>query len=170
MMRPRHFRRTVVMTVFGLAVLSSGASAQAIAPEITQVDDSFTFTSRLCEFPLHVTTRLTGTETAVFDRQGDVIRTLLHNDLYAVWTNPLSGRSVIERDHLFAVVYQDLRSFDIGLNYHLSLPSGRVVLVDAGRLEYRSGGEILFEAGRHPIEDGDVTALCAGAPITPKRQ
>jgi hypothetical protein len=161
MMRPRHFRRAVVMTVFGLAVLSSGGSAQAVAPRITHFDDSFTFTSHLCEFSIHVVTRLTGTETAVLDRHGDVIRTLLHNNLYAVWTNPLSGRSVIERDHLFAVVYPDLRSFDIGLNYHLSLPGGRVVLVDAGRLGYRSSGGILFEAGRHPIEDGNVTALCA---------
>ena len=106
----------------------------AAVPEITRFDDSFVFTSHLCAFPIHVTTRLTGTQTQMFDRRGHVIRTPLRKDVYAIWTNRLSGRSVIERDHLFAVVYPDLSAWDIGLNYHLSLPSGRVILVDAGRL------------------------------------
>ena len=158
---PRHIRSAVATIVLVLALLGSIGSANAAVPKITHFDDSFTFTSHLCAFPIHVTTRLRGTQTLMFDQHGHVIRTLLHNDLYAVWTNQRSGSSLIERDHLFAIVYPDLSSRDIGLNYHLSLPTGRVVLVDAGRLVGDSDQNIVFEAGKHPIEDGDVAALCS---------
>jgi hypothetical protein len=41
------------------------------------------------------------------------------------------------------------------------LPSGRTVLIDAGKLLFDNDGNLLFEAGNHQFEDRDVGALCA---------
>jgi hypothetical protein len=73
----------------------------------------------------------------------------------------LSGKSLIESDHEFAFVQADNSAWDIGLSFHLSLPGGRVVLVDAGKIEADSEQNIVFEAGKHPIAAGDVAAVCA---------
>jgi hypothetical protein len=161
-MRSRHRRLAArsVLLIIALVVTSTGY-AQAAAPRIEPVDESSRFTLNFCPFPVRATSRFTGTQTLFFDKRGNVERTLLHVTTFATWTNPRSGSSLIERDHLFAIVHPDLSSWDIGLNYHLSLPSGRVILVDAGKLVYDADQNIVFEAGRHPIEDGDVAALCA---------
>jgi hypothetical protein len=149
-----------VLLIVALVVTSTGY-ARATAPRIERVDESSSFTLNFCPFPIRATSRFTGTQTLYFDKRGNVERTLLHLYTFATWTNPRSGQSLIERDHLFAIVYPDLSSWDIGLNYHLSLPRGRVILVDAGKLVGDADQNIVFEAGRHPIEDGDVAAMCA---------
>ena len=50
--------------------------------------------------------------------------------------------------------------YEFGLNFHIRLPSGRTVLIDAGKLFF-DDGELVFEAGKHQVQDGDVSAFCA---------
>jgi hypothetical protein len=163
MRHPHHF-----LAKLGLLLLTIGAistltgPALAMAPEIKPVDDSFSFTLDFCRFPIEATTRITGTETHFFDEQGNVLRDVLHLFAYAVWTNPRSGKSVIERDHLTSVIFADDEGFaEIGLNFHVSLPGGRTVLIDAGKVVFDSEGDVVFQAGKHQIEDGDVGGVCA---------
>ena len=93
---------------------------------------------------------------------GNVTEDVIHFFVYAVWKNPDSGRSVIEQDHLMSMVPPDDQGFlELGLNFHLSLPSGGTVLIDAGKLHFDNEGNLVFEAGNHQFEDGDFGALCA---------
>lgn len=157
----RHLPASVIVSVLTLGIVATLAgSALAAAPEIKPIDDTFTFTVDICRFPIEAVTRITGTETLFFDDRGDVSRDVLHLFASAVWTNPGSGKSVIEQDHLSGVV-TEAGFLEIGLNFHLSLPGGRTVLIDAGKLVFDEDGNILFQAGKHQFEDGDVGAVCA---------
>ena len=76
------------------------------------------------------------------------------------WTNPRSGEYLVERSRVRAVIEQDGGFYEFGLNFHIRLPSGRTVLIDAGKLFFDDGG-LVFEAGKHQVQDGDVAAFCA---------
>ena len=163
----RGLRRTaavsiVSLVIVGTSVVASGTSVAA-APEIKPVDDAFSFAvDGVCSFPIRVRTHITGTELLFHDAQGNVTEDVIHLNVYGVWRNRDSGKSVIERDHLTGVVLPDDQGFlELGLNFHLSLPSGRTVLIDAGNLHFDSEGNLVFEAGNHQFEDGDFGALCA---------
>jgi hypothetical protein len=152
----------VVMVGLVLTLLSQSTAAGAATPNMQRVDDSFSFKAPFCPFPIRVATRITGTETLFFDNQGKQVRDVLNLFVYAVWRDPATGKSIIESDHVHNTVYPNDQGFDIvGLNFHLSYPGGGLVLVDAGRLVSDSDGNLLFEAGRHPIQDGNVSALCS---------
>jgi hypothetical protein len=43
----------------------------------------------------------------------------------------------------------------------VKLPSGGVILQDAGRLTYDPNGDLTFEAGNHMLTDGDTARVCA---------
>ena len=163
----RNLRRLISVSIastliVGILALSPGTSVAA-APEIKPVDDTFTFTIQgICSFPIRVRTHITGTELLFMDAAGNVTEDVIHFFVYAVWKNPDSGRSVIEQDHLMSMVPPDDQGFlELGLNFHLSLPSGGTVLIDAGKLHFDNEGNLVFEAGNHQFEDGDFGALCA---------
>lgn len=161
MRNPHHLLAKVILLLLTsgiVAALTGPALAQA--PEMKPVDDSFSFTPDICPFPIEATGKLTGRETLFFDDQGNVSQDVFHLFFSGVWTNPRTGKSVIERDHLTSVVFPDGGFAELGLNFHLSLPSGRTVLIDAGKLVFDDGG-IVFQAGKHQFEDGDVAAVCA---------
>jgi len=48
----------------------------------------------------------------------------------------------------------------VGLNWDFKLPSGRTVAIDAGRLIFDAEGNIIFEAGKHQVEDTEFQILC----------
>jgi hypothetical protein len=163
MLHARRLVSTSVALAIVAVLLNVAGSASAAAPTIKPIDDTFSFTFRgLCSFPIRVKTHVTGTEIIFTDSQGNQTIDANHVFVYAVWKNPLSGKTVIESDHLDGVILPDDQGFmELGLNFHLQLPSGPVVLIDAGRLVFDSEGNLLFEAGNHQFEDGDVGALCA---------
>jgi hypothetical protein len=158
-------RRLVAPAAWVIAIVSilgvMAGPARAIAPEHTRVDDSFAFTNHFCSFPIRVATTITGTETLFFDAHGDVLRDELHLFVSAVWRNAGSGKTVIESDHVHNVIYADESSAIMGLNFHLSLPDGRPVLIDAGKLIFGPAGDLTFEAGNHQATDGAFAALCS---------
>ena len=122
------------IAIVSLAGAMMAPPAMAMAPERSRVDDSFAFTNHFCSFPIRVPTTITGTDTLFFDAQGNVLRDELHLFVSAVWRNPASGKSVIEGDHVHNVFYEEDGFAIMGLNFHLSLPHGRTVLIDAGKL------------------------------------
>jgi hypothetical protein len=158
-------RRLIAPAAWTVAILSiigvMAAPAGAMAPESTRVDDSFAFTNHFCSFPIRVTTTITGTETLFFDAHGDVLRDELHLFVAAVWRNAGSGKTVTESDHVHNVIYADESFAIMGLNFHLSLPDGRTVLIDAGELIVGPDGDLTFEAGNHQATDGAFAALCS---------
>ncbi len=163
MRNARRFIVTPVTVLLAAALLNLSGVASASAPQIKPIDDTFSFTAGdICPFAIRVRTHITGRELLFTDQQGNPSLDVNHLVVYAVWRNPLSGKTVIERDHLSGVILPNDEGFlEIGLNFHLSLPSGSTVLIDAGRLVFDIDGNIVFQAGNHEFEDRDVGALCA---------
>jgi hypothetical protein len=163
MLHVRRLVATSIAVVIAAVFLNVSAGASASTPTIKPIDDTFSFTFRgVCSFPIRIRTHLTGTEIILTDREGNPTIDANHLFVYAVWKNPLSGKTVIESDHLDGVLLPDDAGFlELGLNFHLQLPSGPVVLIDAGRLVFDGDGNLLFEAGNHQFENGDFGALCA---------
>jgi hypothetical protein len=157
--------RTVrVAVAFACTVLALGVHegvAAATAPTITPVHETFGFTSHLCSFPVEVTTHAQGLDVQYFDAQGNPTREVLHRTFTGTWTNPHSGTYLVERSRLTTVFPRNGGFLEIGLNFHLRLPEGRTVLIDAGKLSFDDEGQLVFDAGKHQVEEEDVGAFCA---------
>ena len=157
-------RRLVAPAAWTVAIISivgvMAAPARAMAPERARVDDSFTFTNHFCGFPVQVNERAHGSEIQYFDSAGNPTHDVLLQTVTGTWTNPRSGEYLVERSRVRAVIEQDGGFYEFGLNFHIRLPSGRTVLIDAGKLFFDDGG-LVFEAGKHQVQDGDVAAFCA---------
>src|SRR3954470_9671874 len=94
MKRASQLRMSVVLLLLVGIVSGFSGTALAAAPEINPLDDTFGFTLDICRFPIEATTTITGIETLFYDNQGNILRDVLHLNVYAVWTNPRSGKSV----------------------------------------------------------------------------
>jgi hypothetical protein len=154
------FRAFGLLLAIGLWLTVLSGSAFATAPRITPINDSFSFTSDFCTFPVQVAETAQGFEIQYFDAAGNPTRDVLLLTLTGTWTNPQSGEYLVERSRVENVIPQDGGFYEIGLNFHIRLPSGRTVLIDAGKLFF-DDGELVFEAGKHQAQDGDVAAFCA---------
>jgi hypothetical protein len=154
------FRAVGLLLVTGLLLSVLGGSASATAPRITPISDSFSFTSHFCGFPVRVNERAQGSEIQYFDRAGNPTHDVLLQTVTGTWTNPRSGEYLVERSRVRALIEQDGGFYEFGLNFHIRLPSGRAVLIDAGKLFF-DDGELVFEAGKHQVQDGDLTEFCA---------
>jgi hypothetical protein len=153
---------SILVVALAAATLTVGLNGVAFAtePTITPVDDSFSFTSDLCPFPVHVTTHAQGIDIQYYDASGDPTSEALLRTFTGRWTNRATGSYLVERSRLRTVFPEDGGFLEIGLNFHIRLPSGRTVLIDAGKLFF-DDGELVFEAGKHQVEEGDVQAFCA---------
>ncbi len=160
MRKRRYVSVAIAFVTIALVVGILGGVASATAPKITPVDDTFSFTSHLCPFPVEVTTHATGTDIQYFDAEGNPTREVLLRTFTGTWTNPRSGTYLVEHSRLTTLFPEDDGFLEIGLNFHIRMPDGRTVLIDAGRLVF-DDGELVFEAGKHQVEDGDVAAFCA---------
>jgi hypothetical protein len=155
-------RGAFLVVALASVTLAGGLNGVAFAtePMITPVDDSFSFTSNLCPFPVHVRTHEQGIDVQYYDASGDPTSEALLRTFTGRWTNRATGAYLVERSRLRTVFPEDGGFLEIGLNFHIRLPSGRTVLIDAGKLFF-DDGELVFEAGKHQVEEGDVDAFCA---------
>jgi hypothetical protein len=48
----------------------------------------------------------------------------------------------------------------MGVSWQFRIPGGGLVLVETGRIVYDEDGNVVFEAGPHPVVDGATEALC----------
>jgi len=118
-------------------------------------EDSVSFViDDFCDFPIEVSEHIQGTAWFFFDQSGNIVRTNAHVAFQETWTNPDLGKSLIERETVNFPGDPATETFGVvGLNWHFKLPSGRTVAIDAGRLIFDAEGNIIFEAGKHQVED-----------------
>jgi hypothetical protein len=160
MKKLRYLRAAIALATTVVAVGVLGGAASASAPTITPIHDTFRFTSDLCSFPVQVIERAQGLDMQYFDAQGNPTREVVHLMLSGTWTNATSETYLVERSRVTNVLPEAGGFSEIGLNFHLRLPNGRTVLIDAGKLVI-DDGEVVFEAGKHQVEDGHLAAFCA---------
>jgi hypothetical protein len=112
-----------------------------------------------------------GTEdfTVYVDDSGEVVKVLVRNRATDVFTNSVSGKTVVNRG-VFQQLFVRIGDTDefthslTGYRFMATSPGRGVVLQDVGRIEYVGDEEdIVFLAGQHHVPDGPEAeeAFCA---------
>jgi hypothetical protein len=157
---------TAVGLAFLVTVLGVGLNtsiAVAAQPQIERFEDSADFViDDLCSFSIDVSEHVEGVHKIFVNQQGDVIRETFHVAFQGTWTSEASGKSLIEQETLNQTFDPANETLTVlGLNWHFKLPSGRTVVIDAGRLIFDAEGNIIFEAGKHQVEDTHLQIVCS---------
>ncbi len=161
MRRPLRFLVLPVLLAVTWALLAP-APAGAASPERERFHDrvSIVFAAgELCAFPARLREDARGVISRFFDQQGNLVRERVHVSFQGVFshgTKFLSERETLNITFDFST--DTVRV--VGLNWHVKLPSGRTVVIDAGRLVFDHEGDLVFKAGRHDVEDEGLGIIC----------
>jgi hypothetical protein len=160
-------------TVAGLMVTAilwgaSTAPAVAAAPVTTPLLVNVSMEPAVCDFPLRVEFTVEGRITRFFDRDGELVRRVVHvQESDAVFTNLATGATV-ERDRIanFRQVHNDELNLADEVTFSgafliIKTPGEPGAIVDAGRhtLDLPSR-EVVFSAGPKPFVDDGWAVLC----------
>lgn len=85
-----------------------------------------------------------------FDRQGNIVRAIVHNNYDATIT--ANGKTITERDTWTSFFHED-GSRDVGLTVHIQGPGG-IVVRDAGQIVRDSADNVLYTRGPHEQLNG----------------
>jgi hypothetical protein len=103
------------------------------------------------------------------DRAGNEDSRKMHFQFHSFYYNSVTGEGFAETEtgtDVFDVQTGEETSH--GLSYHVTVPGEGAVLVQAGTVVYDEDGNVVFEAGPHPVEEKDFGKLCeALAPDQP---
>jgi hypothetical protein len=154
----------------GVCLLGFAAPASATPP------DRFSFPEEgsdphflQCDgFEIALTTTGTASGTVFFDDAGEVIKILVRHRVRDVFTNSVTGKTVVNRG-VFQETFTPIEGTDdftatvTGFRFMGTFPGEGVVLQDVGRFEETSDGEILFVAGQHDLlpETAEPAVICA---------
>lgn len=150
-----------------LLVLGTTAPAQAAQPDISHysVQSSYTLSAMndigcSTDFTIQVTGTDKIVEQTFFDKSGTPTKHVVHDQFRG--TESAKGVTLLSSED--ATITDNLVTGTetwVGQPLKISLPSGGVVIRDAGRLVYNADGTIAVEHGPHPFLDGNVAAYCA---------
>jgi hypothetical protein len=112
-----------------------------------------------CGFPIEVSFQFHAAITDFFDASGTFLGAIVEQNL--VGTDTANGHTLSETDSY--VDHYDAQGGDrlTGLSVHIRLLGGRVLIRDAGNLQFDAEGNVVFVRGPHPLLEGDTAALCA---------
>ena len=106
-----------------------------------------------------------------YDRDGDIVRTVIHNWGVDRLYSPETGKSFSGRfaqgatiDWVKGIVWTEYQGVQAthGTVFRIAVPGAGVVFLDAGTYEFHlATGDILFQAGPKQFQEGDFTGLCA---------
>jgi hypothetical protein len=163
-------RRLLLSVIVGFAVLGFAVPASATPP------DRFSFPEEdadphflQCDgFEIALTTTGTENGTIFFDNSGEVIKVIVHHRVRDVFTNSVTGKTVVNRG-VFQETFTPIEGTDdftatvTGFRFMGTFPGQGLVLQDVGRFEETSDGEILFVAGQHDLltEAAEPAVICA---------
>jgi len=169
---------TVAAVAVSMALVTGTASADSakVATGTFPIEDHFVleFESATCGFPITLDTTGTGHFTALLDDQGLNVRVNVHERTLGT----LSANGIVLRDQVasnsvvrFSATGPSTMK-EVGLGVKESFLDGGVVIMDRRHLLWNydpiaqeTVGDPLFEAGQHPLVNGDIDALCAA--LTP---
>jgi hypothetical protein len=154
----------ILGTVLASAVLAGSAAAIPPESEVVGFTGQTSVLAAGCGFP--IVEHLEGSlrRTTHFDRDGVDVRvheTITHGVFSATLTANGKSLEAIAPFPLSVDLVTGTVTF-VGLRLRVDVPRARPILLDAGRVVLDGTmGEIAFEAGQHPLFDGDTTELCA---------
>jgi hypothetical protein len=142
-----------VALLLGALALVFIPAAAADVPTIERFSIDFAIAdAEICDFPVALSGR--GDFLSKTFADGRFQAHIYEHDVLTA-----NGKTIVG-DETFNVFEREIGDVIVGLFTRSYLPSGGVVVIEAGRL-VRRDGEIVFEAGPHPLVHGDTTALCA---------
>jgi hypothetical protein len=147
-----------------MAVLLLGATANAVPPERTRYADLpadyiVTGAESGCGFDIHIVGVDKVSITDYFDKQGNFVREVFHDDF--VGTESANGVTLNSSEHATITDYADGSEKWTGQPMKVTLPSGKQVTKDVGKLVYDSDGNLAVVHGPHPYTQGDIADYCA---------
>lgn len=164
-------RRLLLSVIAGCcAVLGFAAPASATPPERFSFPEEGSDPHFLqCDgFEIALTTTGTGSVTVFFDDSGEVIKVLVRHRVRDVFTNSVTGKTVVNRgvfQETFTLIEgtDDFTTTVTGFRFMGTFPGEGLVLQDVGRFEESPDGEILFVAGQHDLltEAAEPAVICA---------
>jgi hypothetical protein len=146
-----------IAALAGACTLALATAAQAAQPARSPISVSESFdvpAGELCDFRYLLTATATGTKTVFGNRvEQHVVELVTH-------TNADTGFTLTERDQLNLTIYPDGSSKQVGVEWHLRDPSGKLVLVQAGQLVFGPTGDLVKAT---PHVDADFASVACPA-------
>lgn len=165
-------RRMTLIALTALAVLISlvaASMASAAAPVIVEKNNSFT--RHFANLPECEGSGFTHTEdyqvtrsvTQFYDREGTLVREVLHIRFVGTATNDETGKTLPITGTRHLVFADDGTFTETGVLRHVTVSGEGIVLHESGRVVWppEEGLAPLFVAGPHQLSEGDVAAFCA---------
>lgn len=163
-------RRLLLPVIAGCAVLGFAAPASATPPERFSFPEEGADPHFLqCDgFEIGLTTTGTTNVTVFFDDAGEVIKVLFRTRVRDVFTNSVTGKTVVNRG-VFQETFTPIEGTDdftatvTGFRFMGTFPGEGLLLQDVGRFVESPDGEILFVAGQHDLltETAEPAVICA---------
>ena len=165
-------RRMTLIALTALAVLISlvaASLASAAAPVTVEKNESFTrhFANLPdCEgsgFTHTEDYQITRSVTEFYDREGTLVREVLHIRFVGTATNDETGKTLPITGTRHLVFASDGTFIETGVLRHVTVSGDGIVLHQSGRVVWppEEGLAPLFVAGPHELLEGDVAAFCA---------
>ena len=155
----RASRRLIAVGAVALvAALAAAMPAGATQPSRGTFDSTDSFTdTEVCAaapwgFDVFVLEHEYGFFDVFFDKQGNVVKVIVHNNYDATIT--ANGKTIHERDTSTTFFYPD-GSREAGLTVHIQGPGG-IVQLDAGQIVRDADGNVLYTHGPHPQLSGET--------------
>jgi hypothetical protein len=164
--------RTRVTGIVAIAVVAAAlAFAGSVSAQRQPSVGSFTFTdvnvdpglSATCGFTVTETDTTAGRFEVFFDSTGTPVRVEVEEHYTGFFS--ASGLTVDTAGATLSIFDLNGGETDAGINIRVSLPGGRILYIDRGRLVFDDDGNLVSEAGPHPSLHGDIDGLCAA--LTP---
>jgi hypothetical protein len=156
-------RLAILGTVLASTVFTGSAAAVPPVSEVFVLTGQTFELDAGCGFPIIEHLEGSIRRTTYFDAAGNEVRvheTITHGVFSATLT--ANGKS-LESISPFPLHVDRVTGVTtiVGLRLRVDVPRARPILLDAGRVVIDGTGEIVFEAGQHPLFDGNTTELCA---------
>jgi len=157
-----------LLVVVALACLAAPVAASASASrqvEVIPVDETFPV-DHGCGFPIMEHQSGTFQFATFFNSDGVPTKSIITVRSHYVVTLSANGKTLLGvSPYATKIIYDDAGGVAsqtlTGLKGSFRIPHGGVLVLDTGRLVEDADGNVVFEAGPHPLHDGTAQArLC----------
>jgi hypothetical protein len=158
-------RRPALALVLLVLPLAFAAPALAARPttEVTTVVNRTTVNTDLCGFAITFVEGGTFKETTFYDGAGNPVKSILTNFKERYTETATANGKTLRTNYptVFITSFPSGSTVQVGLRASYAVPGAGLVLLDAGRIIFDPSGDVVFEAGTHDLQNGNVTAFCA---------
>jgi opacity protein-like surface antigen len=154
--------KMLAVAVTAVASLAVASAAQASKPYMVHLKDyPASYTDDFCGFDSQVNGSDKVTIQDFFDKQGNLVREVFHDEFTGTVTHGSVTLNKVESANI-TDDYTNGNEYWSGLEVRYSYPSGGTIAQDTGPIVFDGNGDTIEEHGQHPYADGPgEAAVCA---------